>query len=83
MHLPQWWDWELLFSPHAQRRLQRRDLTEVDVRAMLQGASSYGPDPIEWRFRIPARYRRRSWIVVVEPDEMLKSLVIVTVYEDK
>jgi len=47
---------------------------------MLQRATSYGPDPIEWRFRIPVRHRRSLWIVVVEPDEILKLLVIVTVY---
>ena len=80
---PEWWDWELSFTDHAKLRLELRDLTELDVRAMLQRASNAEPDPIEWRFQIPVRYRRRSWIIVVEPDEMFELLVIVTLYEEK
>ena len=82
MDFPEWWDWELLFLPHAKRRLEKRDLTELEVRAMLQRANRYEPDPIEWRYRIPVRHRRQRWIVVVEPNERLKMLVVVTVYED-
>jgi hypothetical protein len=80
---PEWWDWELLFTDHTKLRLEQRDLTELEVRAMLERANKYRPDPIDWRFQIPARHRRQPWIVVVEPNEMLKKLVIITVYEDK
>jgi hypothetical protein len=83
MDFPEWWDWELLFSDHVKRRLVRRDLTELDVRAMLERANGYEHDPIEWRFRIHARYRRKRWIVIVEPSEVRKMLVVVTVFEDK
>jgi hypothetical protein len=80
---PEWWDWELFFTDHTKIRLEERDLTELEVRAMLQRANGYRPDPIDGRFQIDARYRRRPWIVAVEPNAMWKMLVIVTVYEDK
>jgi len=79
---PEWWDWELLFTDHTEIRLEERDLTALEVRAMLQRANSYELDAREGRFQIPIRYKRRPWIVVVEPNERWKLLVIVTVFED-
>jgi len=80
---PEWWDWELFFTDHTKLRLEERDLTELEVRAMLQRANRYEPDSIDWRFQIRVRYQRRPWIVIVEPNEMLKRLVIVTAYEER
>jgi hypothetical protein len=32
---PEWWNWELSFTAHAELRMEQRGVTEVDVRAML------------------------------------------------
>jgi hypothetical protein len=50
---------------------------------MMERSNSYEPDPIEGRFQILARHRRRAWIVIVEPDHACEMLVIVTVFENK
>lgn len=78
---PEWWDWELAFTGHVELRMEQRDVTEVELRSMLQRASSYSPSVVEGRFMIETTHRGRPWIVVVEPDPDERLLVIVTVYE--
>ena len=78
---PDWWRWELTFSSHAELRMEQRGVTEVEVRAMLEGATGFEPSLVEGRFMIHARHAQRPWIVILEPDAGANLLVVVTVYE--
>ena len=77
---PEWWNWDLSFTSHAELRMQQRGVTEVDVRAMLEKATGFEPNVVEGRFMIDVRHQRNPWIVIVEPDADAKLLVVVTVY---
>ena len=79
--LPEWWNWELSFTAHAELRMEQRGVTEVDVRAMLERATRYEPSVVEGRFMIHAVHQQRPWIVIVEPDVDARLLVVVTPYE--
>ena len=78
---PEWWNWKLSFTGHAELRMEQRVVTEVDVRAMLERAMRYEPSVVDGRFLIHAVHRQRPWIVIVEPDVDAKLLVVVTAYE--
>jgi hypothetical protein len=60
--------------------MEDRGFNEVDLRTMLERASNYRPDVVESRWIIESRHQRRSWEIVVEPDESLRLLVVVTAY---
>ena len=62
---PEWWNW---------------DLTEVDLRAMLEKATAFEHNVVEGRFMIHARHLQHPWIVIVEPDADAK-LLVEPVYE--
>ncbi len=78
---PEWWRWELTFTSHAELRMEQRSVTEVEVRAMLEGATGFEPSVVEGRFMIHSSHLQRSWVVIVEPDADSNLLVVVTVYE--
>ena len=78
---PEWWNWELSFTAHAELRMEHRGVTEVDVRAMLERATGYEPSVVDGRFMIHAVHKNRPWIVIVEPDVDSTLLVVVTPYE--
>ena len=78
---PEWWNWDLSFTSHAELRMEQRGVTEVEVRAMLERATSFEPNLVEGRFMIHVRHSQAPWIVIVEPDAEEKLLVVVTVYE--
>ena len=78
---PDWWNWDLSFTSHAELRMEQRGVTEVEVRAMLERATGFEPNVVEGRFMIHIRHLQRQWIVIVEPDADAKLLVVVTVYE--
>jgi hypothetical protein len=40
MSWPVWWEWELEITPHLEKRMEDREFTEVDLRAMLTRAQS-------------------------------------------
>ena len=80
MRWPAWWDWELELTPHVLKRMVDRGFTEVDLRQMLEDASSFRPDVEEGRWVIVSRQRRRSWEIMVEPDEAEQGLVVITAY---
>ncbi|WP_161602229.1 DUF4258 domain-containing protein [Tautonia marina] len=77
---PDWWEWELEFTPHLLKRMVDRGFNEVDLRAMLASASGYRPSASEGRFVIMARYDGRDWDIVVEPDETSRQLLVITAY---
>ena len=76
---PEWLQWELEISEHAQERMVDRDLTEVDVRHMLQTAvtvrSSSWP---KWEVR--AWHRGVRWKLIVQPETQRYVVILVTVY---
>jgi hypothetical protein len=77
---PEWWDWEMEFSPHLFKRMLDRNFTELDLRTMLERARGYRPDIVEGRWVVVTLHRRQTWEVIVEPDFSTKRLLIITAY---
>jgi hypothetical protein len=77
---PEWWDWELELTPHLERRMEDRDFNEVELREMLERATGYRADLVEGRFVIETMHRHTDWEVIVEPDETVQALVVITAY---
>jgi len=77
---PGWWQWDLELTPHLLKRMDDRRFTEMDLRAMLDGARSYRADAVPGRWVIEAPRGRRTWEIIVEPDADLRVLVIITAY---
>ncbi|MGH7564648.1 MAG: DUF4258 domain-containing protein [Gemmatimonadota bacterium] len=80
MKWPDWWEWELELTPHAERRMEDRDFTELDLRLMLTGAKNYRPDVVPGRWVIETRLGQSSWEVIVEPDDRERMIVVITAY---
>ena len=78
---PDWWNWELSFTGHAELRMEQRGVSEVDVRAMLERPTRHEPSVVEGRFTIHVVHQRHPWIVIVEPDREANLLIVVTAYE--
>ena len=57
-----------------------RSRKEVALRAMLRWARSLRPSETEGRFVIEVSHDGRNWEVVVEPDDELECIAVVTVY---
>jgi hypothetical protein len=77
---PEWWDWELEFSPHLLKRMVDRSFNEVDLRSMLSVATQWRISTTEGRFVISSQLLDRDWEIIAEPDEAEKLLIIVTAY---
>lgn len=77
---PGWWEWDIELTPHVFKRMLDRRFTEVDLRGMLQRATTYGPDACEGRFAIDTRHEGKPWQVIVEPDDEDLLLVVITAY---
>lgn len=80
MRWPAWWDWELELTPHVFKRMLDRSFTELDLRQMLEEASSLRRDVEGGRWIVSTHHRRRRWEVVVEPDEAERVIVVITAY---
>ena len=77
---PEWWDWEIEFTPHLLKRMEDRAFNESDLRKMLGRSTNYRADIVEERWIIETQHKRHRWEVIVEPDELEKLLVIITAY---
>jgi hypothetical protein len=77
---PGWWEWEIELTPHLEKRMEDRDFSEVDLRAMLEHARGHKADVVEGRFVIHTEHKGAQWEVIVEPDEIDHLLVVVTAY---
>jgi hypothetical protein len=77
---PPWWTWELEFSPHLLKRMEDRRFTEVDLRHMLEHALAIRTDAVPGRWAVSARFRRRTWEVIVEPLPAEKLVLVITAY---
>jgi hypothetical protein len=75
-----WWECEIELTPHLEKRMEDRDFSEIDLRAMLEHARTCRPDAVEGRFVVETEHKRSPWEVIVEPDEMDHLLVVVTAY---
>jgi hypothetical protein len=80
MEFPQWWNWELEITSHLLKRMENRNLTEIDLRGLLETASSYWNDIEEGRFVIVSRFKNKDWEIIVEPDHFEKIVVVITAY---
>ena len=79
---PQWWSWPLdCANPHLAKRMVDRSSSETDLREMLQAARNYRPHLILGRWIIETTHAGNPWEVVVEPDESLRSLIVVPAYQ--
>lgn len=78
--LPAWWDWELELSPHVVKRMADRGFTELDLRSMLNAATTVRRDVVHGRWIAVCRLHWRRWEVVLEPDPNLRVLVVITAY---
>ena len=67
-------------SPHILKRMADRRFTEVDLRRMIEYATSFKRDVVKGRWVISSRHRRRHWEIIVEPDFDAKLLVAITAY---
>ena len=64
---PEWWNWDLSFTGHAELRMEQRGVTEVEVRAMLERATGFAASVVEGRFMVQTRRGQSAWVVIVEP----------------
>ena len=77
---PEWWKWELEFTPHLLKRMEDRQFNEVDIRTMLEHARSHCRNIVEGRWVIETYHEEHPWEVIVEPDVIQKQLVLITAY---
>jgi hypothetical protein len=78
---PDWWNWEIKISSHMQKRLLKRDFTEIELRRMMEYATNFREDYKEGRWIIDTRFRRSAWQVIVEPLHDETKLEVITAYE--
>jgi hypothetical protein len=57
-----------------------RRFSELDLRTMLEHAHSLRRDAFTGRWIAVARMRRCRWEIVLEPDEKIRRLVVITAY---
>jgi hypothetical protein len=74
---PPWWSWPLDFTHHLLKRMVDRRFSQVDLRAMLEDATSVQPDSVAGRFIVSSRHEECHWKIVVEPDHQEHRLVVV------
>jgi hypothetical protein len=60
--------------------MEDRSFSELELRSMLETAAGYRRDWVPGRWVIETRLRRMPWEVIVEPDEPLQLLVVVTAF---
>ena len=58
----------------------KRQFNEADLRAMLTDATEYKPDVEPERWLVSTKWHGKPWEIIVEPDQNLHRLVIITAY---
>lgn len=61
--------------------MEERQLSEVELRAMLDGATRLKPSARKGRWIVTTTLRGRLWAVVLEPDFDDHVIFVVTAYE--
>ena len=77
---PTWWEWDLELSAHLNERMILRNFNEVELRYMLSATLVLRPDRFPGRWVAQCRWRRRTWEIIVEPDEIAQVLIVITAY---
>ncbi len=78
---PEWWEWELdCTNNHLGKRMRERSVSEIELRAMLDMATSFRPAKLSGRWIIETTNASERWNIVVEPDEQRQTLIVVTAY---
>jgi hypothetical protein len=77
---PAWWDWEVELSDHLLDRMGDRQFSELDLRAMMDRATSVRRDYEPGRWVVLTHMTRRRWEIIVEPDAESRTLFVVTAY---
>ncbi len=80
MQWPEWRNWTLELTPHIEKRMVQRDLSEIDLRKMLYNARGFKKDKEQERWIIYSKIDSVNWEIIVEPDYDEKLLVAVTAY---
>lgn len=62
------------------KRMADRRFSEVDLRRMLEHAKGYRADIMEGRWVVEVSHAAAPWEVIVEPDDTVQWLVVVTAY---
>ena len=77
---PDWWQYEIVISSHLIERMEDRGFSEIDVRAMFDDATQWRQSIVPGRFVITTAHQSEAWEIVVEPDELGGTLIVVTAY---
>jgi hypothetical protein len=77
---PEWWEWPLAFTPHVESRMEERQFSEVELRAMLADATRIDFARRPGRFLVATLHSGKAWAVVLEPDEDERLLYVVTAF---
>lgn len=80
MGRPDWWAWDLVFTAHAERRMEERGLSEVELRTALECLKALEQGTTPGRWVASAIYRERNWAVVLEPEPLDRVVFVVTAY---
>ena len=78
---PEWGNWELRISTHVVLRMELREFTESDLRAMLEDATALVPDVEPGRWVAKTTWQGAAWEVIGEPETETEKLVVVTALE--
>ena len=81
MRAPSWWHWDLELNPHVLTRMEERDFTEVELRGMLSRTSRLARDVVPGRWQAFTRWRKKRWIVILEPDPEDRVVVVITAFQ--
>lgn len=81
MEWPEWWDWELELIVHAEERLEDREVSDVELRSMLDRAFLLEPDHVPGRWVVHTRHAGATWFVVLEPDPTSRVTFVITMYQ--
>lgn len=77
---PEWWEWELEFSSHLLKRMVDRGFSEVDLRLMMEEATTIDQGAEPGRWVVQTIHDSKPWEAIVEPDSADRLLVVVTAY---
>jgi hypothetical protein len=77
---PEWWQWDLAFTPHLETRMEEREFSEVELRGMISDVVDLTPARRPGRFAGFTRLRGRPWVVILEPDMEDRVVFVVTAY---
>ena len=80
MERPEWWEWDLRFISHLERRMEERGFSEIELRAMLTDATAITPSRRSGRWLISTHHGDHPWVVVVEPDSDDQMTYVITAY---